>query len=78
MKTILTLILIASLALSPTLPAGAAGEPALQVVATNFPAFDFTRAVAGGRAQVRMLLPPGAEAHSFEPTPRDLIQGDYP
>jgi len=74
MKTILTLFLIASLVLSPTLAAGAAGEPALQVVATNFPAFDFTRAVAGGRAQVVMLLPPGAEAHSFEPTPRDLIQ----
>lgn len=75
MKTILTLLLIAALAvtLSLPLPAGAAGEPVLQVVATNFPAFDFTRAVAGSCAQVTMLLPPGAEAHSFEPTPRDLI-----
>jgi zinc transport system substrate-binding protein len=48
------------------------GKP--DVVATNFPAYDFTRQIAGDRINLFMLLPPGAESHSFEPTPRDIIQ----
>lgn len=45
----------------------------LSVVATNFPAFDFARQVAGEAANVTMLLPPGAESHTYEPTPRDIL-----
>lgn len=51
------------------------GTPAsdkLKIVASIFPVYDFTRAVAGERGEVRMLLPPGAEVHSFEPTPSDI------
>jgi zinc transport system substrate-binding protein len=32
------------------------------------------RAVSGGKCDVRLLLPPGTEAHSFEPRPDDLIR----
>ena len=46
----------------------------VSVVATSFAPFDFARMIAGGRAEVAMLLPPGAESHSFEPTPRDVIR----
>ena len=45
----------------------------LKVVATVFPAYDFARAVAGEEAQVEMLLPAGAESHSYEPTPADIM-----
>ena len=45
----------------------------LQVVATLFPQYDFARRVAGDRAAVTMLLPPGVESHSFDPTPADLV-----
>ncbi len=62
----LTLILLPSFAVS-------AEEKPLQIVAVNFPAYDFARVIAGNRANVLMLLPPGAEAHSFEPSPRDII-----
>ena len=48
-----------------------AAEP--YVIAVNFPAYDFARAVAGDRARIRMLLKPGSEAHIYEPTPRDLV-----
>jgi zinc transport system substrate-binding protein len=48
------------------------GKP--DVVAVNFPAYDFTRQIAGDRVSLTMLLPPGAESHSFEPTPRDIIK----
>jgi zinc transport system substrate-binding protein len=45
----------------------------ITVTATIFPPYDFTRAVAADRVNLSMLLPPGAESHSFEPTPRDII-----
>jgi zinc transport system substrate-binding protein len=45
----------------------------INVVATVFPPYDFVREVAGDRVNLTMLLPPGAESHSFEPTPRDII-----
>lgn len=46
----------------------------LQVIASNFPCYDFARAVCGDRADVVMLLPPGAESHSYEPTPQDILK----
>jgi zinc transport system substrate-binding protein len=49
------------------------GEGKLQVVTTNFPSYDFVREIAGDKVSLTMLLPPGAESHSFEPTPRDII-----
>lgn len=45
----------------------------LRVVTTLFPYYDLARAIAGGRAEVTLLLAPGREAHSFEPTPRDAV-----
>ncbi len=46
----------------------------LQVVATLFPQYDFARQIAGDRAEVTLLLPPGVESHSFEPRPSDIIK----
>ena len=45
----------------------------LKVVATVFPAYDFARAAGGRWADVTLLLPPGAESHSYEPTPADIL-----
>ena len=44
----------------------------LQVITTIFPQYDFVRQIAGGQADVRMLLKPGEEIHSYEPTPQDI------
>ena len=76
MKRIITLFL--TLALTLSLAACAApGEKAddgrLQIVATLFPYYDFARTIAGDRADVTLLLSPGREAHSFEPTPLDAV-----
>lgn len=46
----------------------------LQIVATLFPQYDFARQIAGDKAEVILLLPPGVESHSFEPTPSDIIK----
>ena len=45
----------------------------LKIVSTVFPAYDFARSVAGEAADVTMLLPPGMESHSYEPTPADIL-----
>ena len=45
----------------------------LQVVATIFPLYDFARELGGEEASVTMLLQPGAEVHSYEPTPQDIL-----
>ena len=53
-------------------PVKGAAEDRLQVVATIFPQYDFARQIAGDRADVYMLLKPGEEIHSYEPTPQDI------
>ncbi|MBR7070769.1 MAG: zinc ABC transporter substrate-binding protein [Clostridia bacterium] len=47
-------------------------ESRLQVVTTVFPLYDFVRAVGGDRVQIHLLIDPGMEIHSFDPTPSDL------
>jgi zinc transport system substrate-binding protein len=46
----------------------------LKVVATIFPLYDFAREVGGDRIDASMLLPPGVEAHTFEPRPQDIVR----
>ena len=68
----LTLVLLLALSVpffgKPAAPAAAK----TQVVATGFAPFDFARQIAGDCADVTMLLKPGEESHTFEPTPQDI------
>jgi len=45
----------------------------INVTVTTFPSYDFVRRIAGDKVNLTMLLPPGAESHSFEPSPKDII-----
>ena len=45
----------------------------LKVMATLFPYYDFVRQIAGDKVNLKMLLKPGEESHSYEPTPQDII-----
>lgn len=45
----------------------------LKIISTIFPGYDFAKAVAGDKADVSILVPPGGESHSYEPTPKDII-----
>lgn len=49
-------------------------EEKIQVVTTIFPQYDFVRQIAGEQVEVSMLLKPGEETHSYEPTPRDILK----
>jgi zinc transport system substrate-binding protein len=50
------------------------GRKKITVVTTLFPLYDFTRVIARDRADVTLLLPPGVEAHAFEPKPADMVR----
>jgi len=54
-----------------TRPAKANGK--INVTSVIFPSYDFVRAIAGDRVNLIMLLPPGSESHSYEPTPQNII-----
>ena len=46
----------------------------LSIVTTIFPQYDFSRQIAGNLADITMLIGPGEEAHTYEPTPQDIIK----
>ena len=76
MKRIASFFLALALAFSLTactVPVEKADDGKIQIVATLFPYYDFARAIVGDRADVTLLLSPGREAHSFEPTPLDAV-----
>ena len=74
MKRILAAVcVLASLVLSIG-PVSDAAEPGrLKVVASIFPLREFAREVAGGRAEVSLFLPPGAEIHNWQPSARQVL-----
>lgn len=45
----------------------------LSIVCTNFAEYDFARQIVKDKADVTLLLKPGAESHSYEPTPQDIV-----
>ena len=53
--------------------ADSASDGRLEIAATVFPAYDFAREIGGERVSVTLLVPPGSEAHSYEPTPQDIL-----
>lgn len=46
----------------------------LNIVTTIFPQYDFARAVGGSSAEYTMLIKPGGEVHTYEPTPADIVK----
>ncbi|MCX8069722.1 MAG: zinc ABC transporter substrate-binding protein [Thermodesulfovibrionales bacterium] len=46
----------------------------IRIITTLFPLYEFSKEVAGQNAIVELLLPPGADPHSFEPRPMDIAK----
>jgi zinc transport system substrate-binding protein len=46
----------------------------ISIVTTLYPLYEFSKEVGGEKTNVILLLPPGAEAHTFEPKPSDIIK----
>ncbi|MBR1779321.1 MAG: zinc ABC transporter substrate-binding protein [Clostridia bacterium] len=45
----------------------------IKIVASLFPQYDFAKQIAEDRAEVTLLLPPGTESHSFDPSTSDIV-----
>lgn len=46
----------------------------LNVITTIYPLYDFAKVIGGEYANVELILKPGIDAHSFEPTPKNIIK----
>lgn len=69
---VLPLILLAALLGSACADGGQPGAGRVKVV-VSLPLFaDFVQEIGGDRIEVVSLLPPGADPHTFEPTPKDV------
>lgn len=65
--TALALAVAVGVACTPQQTEAVASRTPLRVCATIFPLYDFATRIAGERAQVSLLLPPGADVHLWEP-----------
>ena len=45
----------------------------IEIIATLFPQYDFAKQIGGDKVNVKLLLPPGSESHTYEPTPQDML-----
>ena len=55
-------------------PANAAAGLKVRIETSIYPLKEFAASVAGERGEVRLLLPPGAGVHTWQPRPGDLIR----
>ncbi len=74
MKRILAFFLIISIALAFLCSCEAVKYDEPNIVALNFPSYDFAKNIVGSKASVSLLLPPGGESHTYEPTAKDIIK----
>lgn len=58
----------------PTNKSASEGQYKIKVVTTLFPLYDMAKYIGADKAEVSLLLPPGIEAHSFEPKPSDIVK----
>jgi len=49
-------------------------EVPVKIITTLFPQYDFTKQITLEKANVELIIPPGIEPHSFEPTPQEIIE----
>jgi zinc transport system substrate-binding protein len=75
---VLLLVLALALTIFSACAQASAGQPGnsgITIVSAVFPSYDFARQItAGTDANVELLLKPGEEVHSFDPTSRDIIR----
>lgn len=69
MKKILMIIAVLAIMLTGC---GEKTTEKITVVTTVFPAYDFARSIGGDAVELKLLVKPGGDVHSFEPSPSDI------
>ncbi len=49
------------------------GNNKIKAIATLFPQYDFLKQIGKDKIEVTLLLPPGTETHTYDPSPKDII-----
>ncbi|WP_035246993.1 metal ABC transporter substrate-binding protein [Desulfogranum mediterraneum] len=71
-RTLLLLLLCSVLSLSPLSLQAQPASKKLRIVTSTTQIADFTRQIMGDRAEVISVLAPGADPHTYQPTPDDV------
>ena len=71
-KKLLSIGLIFSLTACSGKANSASKKDKLNIVTTIYPQYSIAREIAKDKANVKMLLKPGQEMHSYEPSPKDI------
>ena len=73
-NVLIFLILFSFLSLWALPEDGLDASSKIKIVTTIFPLMEFSKAVSGKQGEVSLLLPPGAEIHTWKPRPSDIIR----
>ncbi|HBL40581.1 MAG TPA: ABC transporter substrate-binding protein [Ruminococcaceae bacterium] len=46
----------------------------VNVVCTLFPQYDFVKQIAGDKVEITLLLTPGTDSHTYDPSPTDMVK----
>ncbi|MEE1125560.1 MAG: metal ABC transporter substrate-binding protein [Acutalibacteraceae bacterium] len=71
--SILTVLLLIALTFTGCTASEKTDNGNINIVSTIFPQYDFAREITGDKANLKMLIQPGGESHTYEPTPQDII-----
>jgi len=73
--TFLAFLLLAACQSAPSAPGNTSFENGgLRVLAVESFLADIAQNIAGERAEIDLLIPPGADPHTFQPTPQDVAK----
>ncbi len=74
MKRIISFILLLTLLFTCSCGTIRNSGDGITVVTTCFPLYDFARSLIGDRGNVTLLLKPGQDNHSYEPSAKDVVK----
>ncbi len=71
---LILIVLLTSFLLFGCTQTGNINDEKIEVMASFFPFYDIAKNVAGDKASVSVLVAPGTEPHSFNPSPQDILR----
>ncbi len=71
MKRMIALLLVALL-LCGCGATNTVDDKRVNIVTTIFPIYDFVRAIGGEKTDIKLLIKPGTEIHSYDPVPSEI------
>ena len=70
--TVFMIVFLTGLSIQPFISQGHVEK--IRVIVTILPQAEFVEKIGGERVQVSVMVPPGASPHTYEPTPKQLVE----